>query len=428
MSIGMTTIMPDTAYAMDISKAQKDPEILVTWTDEKAKDANDEYLKTNVHQGDETVKSVATGLAFNQNFYTGWRIGNPPQSLMGWPLGGMMYLEPVSGYDNSEYKAFEFAHLFCTANHETAASIILGSRAFCSGIYKLENNPFPAATQNGQLNPSFNFLMLAIATAYANNGDKIQANATTVNQDPMIGEAIVGQSIAWECTNTPNDGIATEGFTGEWAHDFNYFKTYAGGYYYHGMTTAFADSDPQIHAWMNAAADANGEAVKSGLGITNRVEEAFYNIWTTAMLTGQLKNDYDKNITYAGTAINDGVALDGMYHATMTLEITSTTSQQLANMKFTPYGDWQLKSVKPAANVIVWDFISSTAEVDENGCIGSFSGAGDLGVAVPTDMTKAKLYTFDTWNMSVNQGGKKGAFGRTQTQFASITEGDSQML
>ena len=49
--------------------------------------------------------------------------------------------------------------------------------------------------------------MDTVATAYANNGEKIQANATSVNQDP------------------------------------------------------------QIHAWMNTAADANGETVKSGLSI-----------------------------------------------------------------------------------------------------------------------------------------------------------------
>ncbi len=271
-----------------------------------------------------------------------------------------MYLEPKDGIDNSEYKAFEYRHTFCTANHTSAYSILPGTRAFCSGVFSLKYQPFKEAEKGD--NQSFNFLMLAVAASYPSDYT-INKNAESIAEDSGAASDLVSQLVAWCATD---DG--SSGFNGDWAHDFNLFKTWKS--LYAAMFSSFS-SDPTVVAELSAAP--SGGAADSSINphageIKNTADSWFWDIWTATTLLSQLTPDWDKNITTAGTAYEEK---DGQWHAYMNLFSTPEAEVYLNGISFEPYGDWEYVGQDEQNRC---HFVSTSGETNpDNGSIGTLS-------------------------------------------------------
>ena len=403
MLMGFAAISPHVVEAFDLTLNMGHVAVVPSWQPEKAALAQTNFKKIGNYQ------QSATGMGFNENFY------NSTAQVGTWPLGAAMYLEPIDGYDNSEYKDFEYRHTFCTANHVAASAITPGQRAFCSGVYTVRDL-FKEAERGD--NHVFNFLMLAIAASYPSDYT-INKNATNITEDSGAASDLVSQTIAWCAT----DGDATAGFNGDWAHDFNLFKTKKGNgiVYYNTMFSGFP-ADPSVVAELSAAPTggaADPTQNPHASEITNMADAWFWDIWTAATLQSQLTPDWDKNISTAGTAYEQK---DGQWHAYMNLFSTPEAMVYLNGIQFEPYGDWEYVGQDEQNRC---HFVSASGETNpDDGSIGTLTWAeGTIGSMLARDIINAKIATFDTWNYDWQKGEELG-FGRTQTQFAAVMDKD----
>ncbi len=126
-----SAVLPQAAHAFDLNNYYSHFMIGPTWESEAEADAA-------------LLNFEKTGLAFNQNYFPGVQDN---MSLISWPLGAVMYLEPRSGYDNTGFEHFEYRHTFCSGSHEVALTILPGTRAFQSGKYTTEA-PLPSAAHH----------------------------------------------------------------------------------------------------------------------------------------------------------------------------------------------------------------------------------------------------------------------------------------
>ena len=403
--MSLTMFLPGIVNAFNLTLWITHPSAYPTWFAEIENYGN-AYFANKISQVKGAPSKSATGMAFNQNFFNGYL-----DAGFNWPLGAVMYLEPIDGKDNAEFKKFEFRHTFCTANHVNAYVLQHGARAFCSGVFNVEYI-FDAADKG---EPIFNFIILAIACAYPENYT-INKNAESIAEDSAVTEDIVSQLIAWCATD---DGA---GFTGEWAHDYSLFHIHNG--YYDKMMSSFAAANPNIHNTLHSLPEPNTGAWSAG-DVSNYAEAMFYDIWTAAKLTSQLEPNWAENLTTIGSVTKEE---NGQYEAVVTLKnVPEAAADYLYDIPFKGYGDWKMKSVlteqtdtSPNILDVSWTISSATGKLDENGFIGSFEyGNNDVRNFMPTDMTKARIYTFDTYNLNSPSGGD---FGKTQTQFASVID------
>ena len=412
VTLGITTLLPSILNAQNLIPLLSTAKVAPTWTAETEAQGNEKYDKI-LHDSGSGLNHSATGLAFNVVYFN----GNNEYPTRGWPLGGLRYLEPVDGKDNSEYKDFEMRHTYCVANH-VPLNIEEGTRAFCSGVYTVNSKPDWAMLGN----PTFNFLMIALACNYADSVSNgvIPRNTWGAFNDPAVGDAVVCQMISWIATY---DG---GGFVGDWETDLNQFRNFAN--YYNTLLTVFNEKDPYISNYLAAPPDADSGAAISGL--TTKIDAIFYDVWMAANLTSQLTADWAQGLTFISSKITQE---NGQYKATVTMTgVPESASVYMTQIPFQGYGDWKLQMAKVSnpslapdytgpktGNNVEWTLTSATGATDENGCIGSLDYDNtDIRGLMPVDMTKAKLYTFDTKNYNAADP----AFGQTQTQFGSVIE------
>lgn len=387
-------IIPKLTSAMMIYELWDNPVVAPTWTS-----APDEWLLQNTSH--KYAYYEKTGLAMNTNFYFGANHGG-----FIWPLGGQMYLEARPGYDNSGYEDFNLRHTYCTGNHSSAVAIMPGARAYLSGKYWYDDDHahmFEEAERGSDI--KFNFLMLALAAYYP--GDyKINENAGSIAEDSAPAQGVVSQLIAWICTDDSSDG-----FSGDWTEDFNTFHTYNG--IYNLMMSSVFQYDPAIYNALHAIPAEHTEARKKGM--TNMADAWFFDIWNATNISSRLETDWDKQISKYNTALQEA---DGEYYVEIDLFVNDSAIRYLNGIQFIRYGDWQYLGSSEDGKQ---RFSSASGELDEYGSIGYLSWPKEqIGYFLPIDQTSAKLYTFDIYNVQANPA----AFGRTQTQFASIVEKD----
>lgn len=336
-----------------------------------------------------------TGMSFNSSIY---------YANKGWPLGAVMYLQARDGYENpEEFKKFEGRHTYCTGNHQSAVEITPGARAFCSGRYRIGEELFEDAVKD-KLNPEFNFLLLAIACDYP--GDyKVKDNTWSSYEDPEAASDAVVQLIAWMATDQGSDGFTGESFE----QDFQTFKKT----YYDLLMTSFVEQ-PEMDDWLKAEPEPGPQVEQYGLA--NRADSVFYDIWCAAVFTAQLTPNWDSQIATFTTPMNQE---DGEYVAEIEIPNEPGILNYMTGIQFEAYGDWkQTESLKE--NTL--RFASASGELDSYGSIGRlYWPEGCVRGLMPVNPTRAYLYTFDTFNLNGDLY-PQGAFGRTQTQFASYIE------
>lgn len=233
-------LIPQLAKAFNLANDWNHPNVYPSWGDEPLQE-----IENNLR----FVKYKKTGMAFNENFYSSFQTN-------GWPLGVQMYLEERPGEDNSEYDEFDLKHTYCTGSHTEASPIQPGARAFVSGTYKYtpdEGQLFSEAKRGS--NHKFNFLMLAIACYYP--GDyKVKKDALSTADDPAISEGLVMQAIAWIATDENSNG-----FSGNWKEDYQYFKTWSG--YRNMLLSCFTEAEePAIYHALRAPINPECNALK----------------------------------------------------------------------------------------------------------------------------------------------------------------------
>lgn len=399
IAVGLSVILiaailiPKLVSAMMIYQMWDNPAVVPTWTNNP-----DEWLVQHVSENRRFEQYKKTGLAMNVNFYFGINHGN-----FAWPLGGQMYVEERPGYDNTGYEDFNLRHTFCTGNHTSAVAITPGTRAYHSGTYWYDDsllNMFEEA-KHGEI--KFNFLMLAIGCYYP--GDyTINKNAGSIAEDSASAQAVVSQLIAWICTDDHSPG-----FIGDWTTDYNTFHTWYG--LYELMMGSVFQYDPTIYNTLHAAPlSTSGAAIA---GMPNMADAWFWDIWHAAFVSSRLEADWDEQISKYNTALQQS---DGEYYAEIDLFVNDSAKLFLDGIQFTPYGDWKYLGPDETGKQ---RFTSASGELDENGSIGYLSWSSDkVGYFMPIDQTKAKLYTFDIYNVLA----EPRSFGRTQTQFASYID------
>ncbi len=336
-----------------------------------------------------------TGLAFNLSGY---------YDNKSWPLGGAMYLQARNGYENpEEFKHFEGRHTYCSGSHENAVAITPGTRAFCSGEYRIGQNLFEEAVI-GKTNPNFNFLMLAIACSYP--GDyKVKNDNQSSYEDPEAASDAVIQAIAWMATDKDSPGFTGEAF----ANDFQLFKSK----YYDRLMTAFT-GQPEMDNWLKATPQPSAQVTQYGLA--NMADALFYDIWCACYLTAQLTPKWEEQIATFTAPMEEE---NGEYVVDIEIPNEPGILNYMTGIKLKGHGDW-VQTESTAEHTL--QFTSASGELDEYGFIGYLYWPKEyIGGLMPVDPTKAHLYTFDIYNMAGDLY-PNGAFGRTQTQFASYTE------
>lgn len=362
------------------------PAVAPTWTD-----VPDQWIAAHPQY----AGYKKTGLAFNLSGY---------YDNQSWPLGGAMYLQARNGYENpEEFKRFEGRHTYCSGSHESAVAIAPGARAFCSGEYRIGQNLFEEAV-TGKSNPNFNFLMLAIACSYP--GDyKVKNDNQSSYEDPEAASDAVIQAIAWMATDRDSPGFTGEAFT----NDFQLFKSK----YYDRLMTAFI-GQPEMDNWLKAAPKPSAQVTQYGLA--NMADALFYDIWCASYLTAQLTPKWDEQIATFTAPMKEE---DGEYVVEIEIPNEPGILNYMTGIKLKGHGDW-IQTESLAEHTL--RFTSASGELDEYGSIGYLYWPKEyIGGLMPVDPTKAHLYTFDTFNLSGDLY-PNGAFGRTQTQFASYTE------
>lgn len=255
--------------------------------------------------------------------------------------------------------------------------------------------------------------MLAVATSYPNDYT-INKNAEKITEDSGAASDLVSQAIAWCATDDSDDA----GFNGDWAHDFNLFKTHktSGVPLYREMFRF--PQDPTIVAELSAAP--NGASTNPmnphASEIKNTADAWFWEIWASATLMSKLTPNWDKKISTAGTAYEQ---VDGQWHAYMDLLSTPESQIYLSGIHFEPYGDWEYVGQDEQNRC---HFVSASGETNpDNGSIGTLSWPeGTIGSLLARDMMGAKICTFDIWNYY----GTPQGFDKTQTQFAAVMDKD----
>lgn len=362
------------------------PAVAPTWTD-----APDQWIAAHPQY----AGYKKTGLAFNLSGY---------YDNKSWPLGGAMYLQARPGYENpEEFKKFEGRHTYCSGSHESAVAITPGTRAFCSGEYRIGQNLFEEAV-TGKTNPNFNFLMLAIACSYP--GDyKVKNDNQSSYEDPEAASDAVIQAIAWMATDKDSPGFTGEAFP----NDFQLFKSK----YYDRLMTAFT-GQPEMDNWLKAVPQPSAQVTQYGLA--NMADALFYDIWCASYLTAQLTPKWDEQIATFTAPMKEE---DGEYVVEIEIPNEPGILNYMTGIKLKGHGDWT-QTESPAEHTL--RFTSTSGELDEYGSIGYLYWPKEyIGGLMPVDPTKAHLYTFDIYNLAGNLY-PNGAFGRTQTQFASYTE------
>lgn len=417
-AIAVMSFLPKIVSAFNLNAGYYTyPESTCTWGDNsEAMNCNNEYYNGSYTQ---------TGLAFNQAFYTFDKMFLPPDAAAGignrgWPLGAQFYLQARPGYEKEEYAMFNGRHTYCSGSHESARPIAASAQAFTNPKegFRLPANPFPEATIE-KTNPDFNFLMLALGCYYPGEY-KVPADIEWCYEDPWAAMGMASQLIAWMATDKDEHG-----FTGvpqgadaaavnvAFLQDLDYFRSK--WYYTKSLPTVVTpELAPDLYNGLFTAPDAGSGAAKAGM--TTKLDGYFYDIWWAAYFTSLLEPDWDKGITKA-KAVEE--QKDGEYHAYLDLFVNDSAGLYLSGISFEPYGDWEYLGIDGESGK--QHFKSASGELDENGSIGKlYWPKGTLGSFMPVDLTKAKLYTFDTYNQYANPAD----FGKTQTQFASWCDGD----
>ena len=393
--IGMI-IIPKFVNAMMIDQMWDYPLVARTWTNEP-----DEWIAAHSLSNKKFSIYKKTGLAMNANYYFSLN-----RSDYNWPLGGQMYLEERPGYDNTGFEDFNLRHTYCTGNHESAAVISPGTRAYLSGTYWYDDtlaNMFEEAKRKDNDITKFNFLMLALGCYYP-GAYTINKNAGSIAEDSAPAQGLVSQLIAWVCTDK-----GSPGFIGNWEIDLNTFHTWRG--YYEAMMGPSFQNDPAIYDVLHS--EPSKETGAGEDGITTMPDAWFYDIWNAAKVSSSLTPNWDKQISQYNTALQQS---DGEYYVEIDLFVNNAAKRYLDGISFTPYGDWQYLGPDETGKQ---RFSSASGELDENGSIGYLNWPSEqIGYFMPIDQTKAKLCTFDIYNLAV----KEPAFGRTQTQFAAVIE------
>jgi hypothetical protein len=351
------------------------------------------WLDAHKSENEDYGNYEATALYFNTMFY---------YAIKKWPLGGIMYLSKRDGYtQRGVFDNFEGRQTFCTGNHQSAVGITPGARAYCSGEYQIGKEIFKEARHG---NEEFNFLMLTIACNYPGKYE-LPSETGSSAECPYAASQAVMQAIAWDCTNQ-----GAKGFVGDWEQDFAYFKSDY-GYYNMLLGDVFQPEDKIYEGLAGKPAPESGAAQH---GMTNMVEGMFYDVWHAAKITSLLTPNWDKEMA---TWVSPMKEENGEHVVEIEIPNDEGLSDYLTGIQFTPYGDWkQADSGSPN----IMKFTSISGETDENESIGTLSWPETvIGGLAPVDPTKAHLYTFDIYNMLEPAN---GAFGRTQTQFASYIE------
>ena len=282
----------------------------------------------------------------------------------------------------------------------------------------LPENPFIEAIK-GKTNPDFNFLMLALACYYPGEY-QVPPDIERQYEDPWAAMGLASQLIAWMATDSDKPGFtgAPKGadaaaVNAAFQQDLDYFRSE--WYYKKSLPTVVTPQlAPDLYDGLFTAPEAGSGAAKAGM--TTKLDGYFYDIWWAAYYTSLLEPDWDKEITKA-KAVEE--QKDGEYHAYLDLFVNDSAGIYLDGISFEPYGDWEYLGIDGESGK--QHFKSASGELDENGSIGKlYWPEGKIGSFMPIDMTKAKLYTFDTYNKYADPP----SFERTQTQFAAWCEGD----
>ena len=244
--------------------------------------------------------------------------------------------------------------------------------------------------------------MLAL-TCYYPGEYKVPENTEWSYGDPWAAMGLASQLIAWMATDTEPEkhgfigtpkGADAAAVNAAFLQDLDYFRSE--WYYTKSLPTVVTPAlAPDLYNnGLFTAPDAGSGAAKAGMA--TRLDGYFYDIWWAAYFTSLLELDWDKGITKA-KAVEE--QKDGEYHAYLDLFANDSAGLYLAGISFEPYGDWEYLGIDGESGK--QHFKSASGELDENGSIRKlYWPKGTLGSFMPVDMTKAKLYTFDTFNKS----------------------------
>lgn len=392
-SMIFATSLPNTAEAFKINWGT-DPRVEQSWTDF----AKNEAGKYKLHY---------TNMGLNEAWH---------DITKGWPLGAQMFLQVRPGtdsdktYGNDEIaKKFDGHQLYCTGNHEDAVSIQPGSRAFMSEDYNLDpKNPNRFSIKNPNYN--FNFLMLSIASALPMDGGTVPADTEHAFEDPYAPMGAVVQAIDWIITD--HDGFeganaalgqSDEDVRAAFIKDLNTFMT-EGGYY----SDLLNFDHPYIRSYVTAPPVAG--SLGASLGLQNKAQSIFADVWYSAYLTCGMDPDWTKEFTSYKHPVEQE---NGEYVMELQFPSDPAISSYILGLTFSPYGDWKQVATSKENTL---RFTSVTGECDENSSIGTLKyDSNKVGAMMPIDLTKAHMRTFDTY-----QPGK--GFKHTQTQFGAYVE------
>lgn len=264
-------------------------------------------------------------------------------------------------------------------------------------------------------------MLLVLACCYP--GDyKVPADAAYSYQDPWAAQGMVSQLITWLATDADKPGFqgapkdadqaaVDAGFT----QDLAYFRNSV--YYKTCLPNALAiDPDGRLKEELYST---NVPAEAAERGLTTMLDVHFWYIWSAAYYTSILQPDWEKGITKANAPVEQK---DGEYHVYLDLFMNDSPKLYMSGISYQPSGDWEYLGIDEGTGK--HHFKSASGEVDENSSIGKFFWPkGTLGACLPLDVTKAKVFTFDTYNANANPP----AFNRTQTQFAAWAAADLEV-
>ena len=416
-AIAAASFLPKIANAIVLDELWNDPRAAATWGNDSP------AMQDNVAVWG--GKYIQTGLAFNYAVYGFNPNLHPPAVWQAWgdnywPLGVQTYLTQRQGYGNSDFAMFDGRHTYCSGSHTQAVGIQPGAQAFVDDIrgYRLPDRIYYEASA-GKTNPPFNFLMLALACYYPGEY-KVAEDASVSSMDPWAACGLVSQIITWLATDGDKSGFqgVPEGadaaaVEAAFQQDLAYYRS--SRYYAKCLPTIVTEQlVPDIYNDLFSAPAEGSGAAKAGM--TTKLDAYFYDIWWAAYLTSRLTPDWDKQITKTNAIAENK---DGEYHAYLDLFTSEAAKIYLNGISFVPYGDWEYAGPDPETGK--QHFKSASGELDENGSIGKLCWPdGTIGAFMPVDMTKAKIYAFDTYNMNA----APPAFQRIQTQFTAWCDGD----
>lgn len=371
---------------------------------------NNPYNKASWGLSGDIVENLTpTGLSSNWISYN--------KATPDWPFDAAMFLS--TRHPDERFAKFNNRYIYCVANHTANYILGPGSQAFLGGIWgqsQARSGQFEPA-QKG-IDPDFNFLVLAIASAYPNK-------EIDPDEQSSIAYSLVCQSIAWATTYDGGAGKAYfggghENHPGDGGKSEADFQTDLAAWHrtnhYQAMMNDISftkDSSPEIYSVLHSAPPSGSAAAQHGM--TNFADMVFYDVWHAANLTQQFDQNWQAGIS---TTLATKEEKDGEYHAYLNLFSSDAARSYADGMKFTPYGDWEFVQMDPATGIC--DFKSTTGETDANGAIGSISweATNTASGMPPMDLTKAQIYSWKFYTTRADHSGKF-SINNGQTYFCS---------